>query len=31
MFAYQAQIAFEIWHKIKPKIDEKVLELIEND
>ena len=28
MFIYQAQLAFEIWHGIKPKIDNKVLELI---
>ena len=31
MFIYQAQLAFEIWHNIKPKIDAKVLELLEND
>ena len=31
MFAYQAQLAFEIWHGIKPKIDEKVVKLLEND
>ena len=31
MFAYQAQLAFEIWHGIKPKIDKKVLKLLEND
>ena len=31
MFAYQAQLAFEIWHCIKPKIDEKVVKLLEND
>ena len=28
MFIYQAQLAFEIWHGIKPRIDNKVLELI---
>ena len=26
-----AQLAFEIWHNIKPKIDAKVLGLLEND
>ena len=31
MFVYQAQLAFEIWHGIKPKIDKKVLKLLEND
>ena len=31
MFVYQAQLAFEIWHGIKPKLDKKVLELLEND
>ena len=31
MFIYQAQLAFEIWHNIKPKIDAKVLGLLEND
>ena len=31
MFAYQAQLAFKIWHNIEPKIDEKVLKLLEND
>ena len=31
MFACQAQLAFQIWHNIKPKIDEKVLGLLEND
>ena len=31
MFIYQAQLAFEIWHQIKPKIDDKVLELLKND
>jgi shikimate dehydrogenase len=28
MFVYQAQLAFEIWHGIKPKIDNEVLRLI---
>ncbi len=31
MFAYQAQLAFEIWHNIKPKIDKKVLALLEGN
>ena len=31
MFVYQAQLAFQIWHNIKPNIDEKVLKLLEND
>ena len=31
MFAYQAQLAFKIWHNIEPKIDERVLKLLEND
>ena len=31
MFAYQAQSTFKIWHNIEPKIDEKVLKLLEND
>ncbi len=31
MFAYQAQLAFKIWHHIEPKIDKKVLKLLEND
>tara|TARA_B100002052_G_C15746949_1_gene535946 strand:- start:170 stop:967 length:798 start_codon:yes stop_codon:yes gene_type:complete len=31
MFVYQAQLAFEIWHKIKPKIDTTVLKLLDND
>jgi len=31
MFAYQAQLSFEIWHGIKPKIDKTVLELLDND
>tara|TARA_B110001450_G_C17603742_1_gene474137 strand:+ start:144 stop:929 length:786 start_codon:yes stop_codon:yes gene_type:complete len=28
MFVYQAQLAFEIWHGIKPKINDEVLRLI---
>ena len=31
MFAYQAQLAFETWHGIKPSVDEEVLQLLEND
>jgi shikimate dehydrogenase len=31
MFLYQAQLAFEIWHGIKPKIDKKVFQLLNND
>jgi len=31
MFACQAQLAFQIWHNVKPTINEKVLELLEND
>ena len=31
MFVYQAQLSFEIWHGIKPKIDKTVLELLDND
>ena len=31
MFAYQAQLAFEIWHGIKPAVDKKILKLLEND
>jgi len=31
MFAYQAQLAFEIWHGIKPTVDKKILKLLEND
>ena len=31
MFIYQAQLAFEIWHKIKPKIDDKVIKLFESN
>ena len=31
MFAYQAQLAFKIWHNIKPKIDNAVIKLLDND
>jgi len=31
MFAYQAQLAFEIWHGIKPNINKTALELLEDD
>jgi shikimate dehydrogenase len=31
MFAYQAQLAFEIWHGIKPAVDKKILKLLDND
>ena len=31
MFAYQAQLSFEIWHGIKPVVDKQVLQLLEND
>jgi len=31
MFAYQAQLAFEIWHGIKPAVNKTVLELLNND
>ena len=29
MFIYQAHQAFSIWHKVFPKIDEKVIELLD--
>ena len=29
MFIYQAHQAFSIWHKVLPKIDEKVIELLD--
>ena len=29
MFIYQAQQAFNIWHKIMPNIDDKTIRLIE--
>ncbi len=31
MFIYQAQLAFEIWHGIKPEIDDEVIKLLDND
>ena len=31
MFIFQAQLSFEIWHGIKPIVDEKVIEILEND
>ncbi len=31
MFVYQAAEAFELWHGIKPEIDNKVIKLLEND
>ena len=31
MFAYQAQLAFQVWHNIKPVIDNETLELLEDD
>ena len=31
MFIYQAAEAFELWHGIKPKIDKKAIEILEND
>ena len=31
MFIYQALSAFDIWHGIKPDIDEKVIKLLDND
>ena len=31
MFIYQAQLAFEIWHKIKTIIDEKVFKILGDD
>ena len=31
MFAFQAQLAFQVWHKIKPAIDKETLEILEND
>ncbi len=30
MFIYQAQLAFKIWHKILPKIDDNIIKLVEN-
>ena len=31
MFIYQALSAFNIWHGIRPDIDEKVIKLLDND
>ena len=31
MFVYQAHQAFTIWHKIMPKIDDEVINLLDND
>jgi shikimate dehydrogenase len=31
MFLYQAQLAFEIWHGIKPLVDEAAIDLVTND
>lgn len=31
MFLFQAQLSFEIWHGIKPKVDKKIIEMLEND
>ena len=31
MFAYQAQLAFQVWNNIKPVIDNETLELLEDD
>jgi len=31
MFVYQAKLAFEIWHGVKPSINKKVFELLNND
>jgi len=31
MFIYQAQLSFKIWHNIKPKIDDKVINFLSND
>ena len=30
MFLYQAQKAFNIWHKIEPEIDEDVIKFLKN-
>ena len=30
MFICQAQLAFKIWHKILPKIDNETIKLLEN-
>ena len=31
MFIYQAQLAFEIWNNLKPKIDKKIFNLLTNE
>ena len=31
MFIYQAAASFKIWHGISPEVDDKVIELLEND
>ena len=31
MFIYQAIEAFYIWHGFRPKIDDKIIELVSND
>ena len=31
MFIHQAQLAFQIWHGIKPLVDDKIIKLLEND
>ena len=31
MFIYQALSAFNIWHKLEPKVDENVIKLLDND
>ena len=31
MFIYQAQLSFNLWHNIEPKIDQKVLDIFKND
>ena len=31
MFIYQALAAFKIWHGVQPAVDEKVLEIFNND
>jgi shikimate 5-dehydrogenase len=29
MFIYQALLAFDIWHKLKPDVNEEVLKLLD--
>ena len=31
MFIYQASEAFKLWHGVEPKINSKILKLLEND